>query len=172
MLQSKRNNKDADIGELVEKVVHVSRVAKVVKGGRRFSFSALIVVGNKKGKVGIGLGKASEVPEAIRKGAEQAKRNIVDVFLCEKTIPHDTVGKHGAGCVVMKPASEGTGVIAGGAVRSVIEAVGISDVLIKSIGSRNPHNAVRATINGLLTLRTHDQQIKRLGLNNDKNKSS
>jgi small subunit ribosomal protein S5 len=151
------------LGELTEKVIHINRVAKVVKGGKRFSFAALIVVGDGDGHVGVGLGKANEVPEAIRKGTDQAKKNLFKVSLKGTSIPHAVRGHFGAGLIVLRPASEGTGVIAGGTVRAVLESAGVHNILSKSLGTKNPHNVVHATIEALRQLRTVEEHATRRG---------
>jgi small subunit ribosomal protein S5 len=155
--------KEDEDAQLVEKVVYINRVAKVVKGGRRFSFSAIVVIGDGNGTVGTGLGKANEVPEAIRKGGERAKKDMRAVSLLEDSIPHEIIGVSGSSSVLLKPARPGTGIIAGGAVRAVLEAAGVRNVVSKCLRSHNPHNLVKATLNGLMSLRTPEEIARSRG---------
>jgi len=158
-----KRSRNESSDEFIEKIVFINRVAKVVKGGRRFSFSAIVVVGDGKGKIGYGLGKANLVPEAIRKGVEKARRDMISMSITDVSIPHQVIGRYGAGKVLLKPASEGTGLIAGGPVRAVLEAVGVKNILTKCLGSHNPHNMVKATIEGLQSLRSAKKIAKMRG---------
>jgi len=154
---------DSTESQYIDRVVHISRVAKVVKGGRRFSFSAIVVIGDGKGNVGAGLGKANEVPEAISKATDRAKKDMFEVPILNKTIPHEIIGRYGAGRVLLKPASDGTGIIAGGPVRAIMEAAGVRNILTKCLGTNNPHNVVKATIEGLRSLISPDKMAQMRG---------
>lgn len=163
MAYGRRNSRREEQVDLQETIVAINRVAKVVKGGRRFSFGAIVVVGDGNGRVGVGHGKANEVPEAIRKANQKARGSMIEVPLLNESIPHEIIGRYGSGSVLLKPASAGTGVIAGGAVRAILEAAGVSNILTKSLGSNNPHNVVRAVMNGLENLVDPDVYRRRLG---------
>lgn len=163
MARMNRRRRDEEESNLIEKVIYINRVAKVVKGGRRFSFSAIVVVGDGEGSVGVGFGKANEVPEAIRKGIERAKKSMAKVALVGGTVPHEVLGAFGAGRVMLKPARPGTGVIAGPTVRAIMEALGVTDTLTKSLRTSNPHNVVRATFDALSRLESAEQYAARLG---------
>jgi small subunit ribosomal protein S5 len=154
--QTPRQDADSEFSEFEDKVIHINRCAKVVKGGRRFSFAAIVVIGNKKGQVGVGLGKASEVPEAIKKAGKHAKKNLMKIPMSGKTIPHEVMGVFGSSQVLLRPAPEGTGIIASSSIRAILEVAGIQNILTKSIRRDNPHNVVKATLNGLSSLKSFE----------------